>query len=314
MDCLLKNIKIGIGIITYNRFTDLERSLDSLPRHYLRHVVVVNDGMQLTHNLMTKVNNYKIELIQNKRNIGVGRSKNKAFKCLLKKDINHIFIMEDDISIRDYSVFNQYIKSSLITGIQHFNFSQHGLKNKTAQGIDDPVASIYFDGANVNLYRHCVGAFSYYSRECLTKVGLMDQKFYNAVDHIDHTYRIIKAGFHPPFWFFADIKDSSKYLREETWTPTQSIIASCSKNQQLFNQGNQIFTQKYGHSIEKIPIAKKNAVLQSLSLLQKKYGFNKAAKITTNRTWRVISFRRNLWIKLSDRFVKIWKRLIIGEI
>ena len=38
-------------------------------------------------------------------------------------DCEHIFIMEDDILIKDENVFKEYIRHSLISGIKHLNFA-----------------------------------------------------------------------------------------------------------------------------------------------------------------------------------------------
>jgi hypothetical protein len=48
----------------------------------------------------------------------------------------------------------------------------------------------------------------------LEQVGLIDERFYNAFDHVEHTYRIIKAGFHPNFWWFADVANSHDLLSD----------------------------------------------------------------------------------------------------
>lgn len=40
------------------------------------------------------------------------------------------------------------------------------------------------------------------------------------------TYRIIKAGLHPPFWYFADIYNSHLYLTEAPEAIDKSSIAN----------------------------------------------------------------------------------------
>jgi hypothetical protein len=44
-------------------------------------------------------------------------------------------------------------------------------------------------------------------------VGLMDEMYINAVEHIEHTYRLMKLGYCCGcFWAFPDIADSEEYL------------------------------------------------------------------------------------------------------
>ena len=75
--------------------------------------------------------------------------------------------------------------------------------------------------------------FSFFTREVLEKVGYIDEQFYNAWEHVDHTYRIALAGYHPPFWWFADIADSEKYLEEAPGAIDNSSIAD--KKEQWHN-------------------------------------------------------------------------------
>ena len=46
----------------------------------------------------------------------------------------------------------------------------------------------------------------------------MDERFYNALEHVDHTIAVIDAGMHPPFGYFADIADSQDYIGDEGWS------------------------------------------------------------------------------------------------
>jgi hypothetical protein len=57
----------------------------------------------------------------------------------------------------------------------------------------NPRLVVDYKSCKVSLYPHCVGAFSYYSKKCLDKIGLLDERFFNAKEHLDHTYEIIKA-------------------------------------------------------------------------------------------------------------------------
>jgi glycosyltransferase involved in cell wall biosynthesis len=173
--------KIGLGIVTYNRPDYFKKIFASVPLYAVDEIVVVNDG--------TPYEEIPVPLIQHETNKGVGISKNDAMKHLLAKGCDYIFLMEDDIIIKDPTVFQKYIEASKETGIQHFNYSQHGLMNKHANtNIPSPKTKIeYNNGIKIELYPHCVGAFSFYTRKCLETVGLLDETFYNATEHVEHT-------------------------------------------------------------------------------------------------------------------------------
>jgi glycosyltransferase involved in cell wall biosynthesis len=275
----------------------------------LDRVVVVNDGAPVSSEILREAGRGRAELIKNESNLGVGKSKNRALRHLLQGGMDHLFLMEDDIFVKDGRVFEQYVEAARITGIQHLNFSQHGPKNKSPYGIPDPVTTVNYGPLRIALHRHCVGAFSYYSRGCLEASGLMDEDFYNGGEHLEHTYRILRAGFHPPFWFFADVDSSEELLGDEPWAVTQSLIASRVDQAELVRRSDALFQAKYGRPVGRIPVAGKGAVMRSLRRIQKKYGAPGPASLHAPESWRPQPRRRNLWDKLRDRLRKAWSSI-----
>lgn len=242
-------MKIGVGIITHNRPELLRKCLNSLIPAQVNEIVVVNDGKPLPFDIGNGV------LIENEVNLGVGKSKNKALKYLMEKGCDYLFLIEDDIYIKDVSVFSKYIEASKLTGIQHFNFSQHGMMNKSwPAGTPNPRIVIDYGKIKLPLYPHCVGAFSLYTRKCIDKIGIIDERYYNACEHVDHTYEIIKAGMHPPFWYFADIENSWDYLGDEEWSLEKSTISSKPNHQQMMKDADKIFVEKHGCLPLQIPL------------------------------------------------------------
>jgi GT2 family glycosyltransferase len=213
--------------------------------------------------------------------------------------------MEDDIFIRDPLVFDSYIHVARETGIQHLNFSQHGINNKNTQGKADPITSVTYAHAHINLYRHCVGAFSYLTRKCLDEVGLLDENYFNALEHVEHTYRIIKAGMHPPFWFFADLDHSQRHFGEDLWTPNQSIITSRGNSLDLLKKSDALFCSKHGCLVGEIPVAGKAAVMKSLKSIQRQFGGGSMMPPQAIGTWMGHSPWLNPWAKLKNRFLGI---------
>ena len=258
--------KIGLGIITYNRPDYFERIIKNVPLDVLDEIVVVNDGTPYEGNIPA-------HLIQHTTNKGVGVSKNDALRYLQAKNCDHFFLMEDDILINDKNVFHKYIETSKHTGIQHLNFSQHGLMNKFPR-TEIPAPRVVIDFPNniqIALYPHCVGAFSYYSKTCIDSVGLLDEDFYNAWEHVEHTYRIINNGLHPDFWWFADIANSNSYLSDIPWTAATSTISSKSNHSAVVAKANVVFMKKHATLPTLIPVSPVNKVKQSLKDIYNKW-------------------------------------------
>lgn len=262
--------KIGCGIVTYNRPAGLSRLLKSISNSHLDEVVVVNDGDKLKGGLDVGV------LLENDLNVGVGASKNRAASYLLEKGCEHIFLVEDDVYVKDASVFERYIQASKISGLQHLNFSQHGLLNKDGEGKAKPVMRVDYCEVRLALYRHCVGAFSYYSRDCLRKVGLMDLDYFNALEHVDHSLRIIKEGMHPAFWFFADIENSESFIGDEPWAIAQSKISSNPAHAKNVAAAIEVFEKKYGVKPGDYPVQSREKVAIELVRISEKYAERRA--------------------------------------
>lgn len=288
----LDNEKIGLGIVTYKRPELLRKLLDSIvdskeqwsmfkETDYqdaeVDYIVVVDDGGDLNPEdfLSTEWLKEAVTWITNEENLGVGKSKNKAFRELMCKGCEHYFIMEDDIYIKHGcgSVFGDYIKASKETGIQHFNFSQHGVMNKTFDGTKKPNPRFVLDYGNrkIALYPHCVGAFSYYSKKALDSAGLIDEQYVNACEHVDHTYEIIKKGLHPPFWYFADLPNSHQYLGDEEWSIEKSTISSKPNHKQMMADADLIFVKKHGCVPGQVPLVDVMVAAKELKRIKKEF-------------------------------------------
>ena len=266
---MIRDKKTGCGILTYNRPDLLIKLYESLPLDVLDVIYVVNDGDW--YDVFDKIPKHCVH--HNSENIGVGRSKNTALQYLLDQGCEHIFLIEDDVFIKQTSVFETYVDASLISGVQHLNFSQHGRMNKTGDGFPKSVGSVvYGKTVTIPLYRHCVGAFSYYSRRCLMASGLMDVGYRNALEHVDHTLEIINHSMHPPFWFFADIVNSSDYIGDEEWSLEQSTISSSEDHNDNVADAIKMFALKHGCPPSEFPVASEAEVYESLCRIWHMYG------------------------------------------
>lgn len=236
--------KIGIGITTCNRPHFFKNCIKSLDFSKFDHIVVVNDGKVFDFEIPEK-----LIFIHNDTNLGVGKSRNKIFKKLIELNCDHIFTLEDDCIIEDNTVFEKYINASKITGIKHFNFGPGSPWNRiqkdptvigdlsrrhesSQEGEPNPRLIIkYNEDVSISLYKHIVAMFCYFHKSALQEVGLIDERFYNAWEHVEHTYRFIKRGFYTPFWWFADITGSEKFIKEAANEKAQTSLA---KNEETF--------------------------------------------------------------------------------
>jgi len=233
--------KIGLGLITCNRPEFCKKCYESIPLDKINEFVVVNDGDELPFSVKNG------EYIKNDKNSGVGISKNKAFKYLLDKNCDYIFLIEDDIYITNSNVFDEYIKYIEKTGIQHLMFGYHGPANKINGKPTPRIIIDYGDNVNLALNFHCVGAFCVYSSQLLKTIGLFDEKFLNAWEHIDHSYEAVKKDYLPGYWWWPDISDSYNYLNEQACSEVSSAIRPRNDWKQNIKDGGEHFLRKHNY-------------------------------------------------------------------
>jgi len=254
---------IGIGITTFNSSDRIKISANTIPK-WIKNFVIVNDGEPYDDSDYPD----HATIIQHEYNKGVGPAKNTAIKYLQNLGCEHIFLIEDDMVIKDENVFNEYIKHSIISGIKHLSFGLHGPANKTSLEIPTPrLITNYDNDVSIAFYPNSVGSFVYFHNSILNKVGLFDEKYKNAWEHVDHTYRIIKEGFHPSFWYFADINNSSKYINE---IPNSIENTTIPRNETWLknnSDGLQWFKKQHGIRPMEIPLQTPEIITKQLQFL-----------------------------------------------
>ena len=114
--------KIGIGVITCNRNNFLKNCIKSIKKDWYHELVIINDGE-------IPLQDSSKNIVNNERNLGVGKTKNKALQHLLDNKCEHIFIVEDDVIFKE-NIFEKYIEASKKTKVKHFNYCLHGHDNK----------------------------------------------------------------------------------------------------------------------------------------------------------------------------------------
>ena len=240
------NGKIGLGIITCNREHFLQKCYNSVPFNNIDELIIVNDGEKLK-------NCYpKSYLIEHDKNMSVGVSKNDAFKYLINKQCEHIFIIEDDIIIKKPDIFIEYIKASYESGLLHLMYGYHGDANKLENGTPSPRAIINYDNnVKIALNHACIGAFCYYHCSLLNKVGLMNEKYKNCWEHVEHSYLCIKKKFIPGFYWWPDIYNSYDYL-DELASP-DDIQNACRRKDPEWEQNISIYAKYFFEKFQEWP-------------------------------------------------------------
>ena len=223
---MYQNQKIGVGLLTCNRKNFFSKQLSAVT--YAKQLNIVDDivvvkNLEYDYSDLHLDKNEQITYHNVQADIGIGYCKNVALKSLLNSGCDHFFLIEDDIKIKDINVFEKYIDTAKAFKLEHLIFG--AVYTPPSWKIDNIVntAILQKNGLQLDMYANLHGGFVYFTKKCIQYCGLFDEQYINAVEHIDHTYRIINFGFYTPFWAFADIHDSIRYL-EDTQPENPSTI------------------------------------------------------------------------------------------
>lgn len=202
---------IGLGIVTYQRPDYFSQCVEAILKNAINKVDVCfayNDGSKVgdkEYRKIYKTLDKRIKYRYMPGNKGVAVAKNYLLRRMMDAGCDYMFIIEDDILIKSPKAITEYVRLSKESGIEHFLFAHHGTENE---------GKLYLSKNGVELYTACIGAYCMYTRRVINKVGYFDENFKNAFEHVEHTYRIAKAGFAAPWPVHADLKDSRDYLEE----------------------------------------------------------------------------------------------------
>lgn len=266
--------RIGLGIITYNRPDYYKKVFEKIPKNEINFLVVVNDG----ENVYVDPKDANT-VIHNKQQLGVAKSKNKALKELINFGCEHLFLIEDDILIKDSKVFQEYIKAANSTGIHHLCYEKVANNEKNLKYVHEQP-----DGVKIGFYHNPQGAFMYINANLIKKLGYFDENYTNAFEHIDFAYNLIQKKVAPPFWYFPDLYNSEKFLTDIEGSSQNSSITNKEKYQENWQKSAEHFTKKWGHFTNTIQDVGIKGLLHRLIHIQENYSrkknINKSQKLS----------------------------------
>lgn len=254
--------KTGAGLLTCSRpqtFAKLFRDVVSNPS--IDFVVVVKNrsedyGDLSPAKLAEEEGQGKTVVVEIPEDVGVGCCKNVALMRMVQAGCSHLFLIEDDMEIKDPAVFERYAQTAGAFGLHHLNF---GTCWDDASKTTLAPASMLVkkdSGVKLDVYTRLCGAFSYYSSIAIWQAGLIDSKrFVNAMDHVEHTYRISIMDLTLPYGAFADVHESSKLLAYSEAGKTSTLEDCHSKRRIAFAlAAADVFKKRYGMAISHIPL------------------------------------------------------------
>jgi GT2 family glycosyltransferase len=196
-------MKIGIGIITYNRPDALIKMLDGLLEHCgktLDYIVISDDGSK-SENVKSVVdymdsmyveaerfNEYKhgkVTYIDNRKNVGVAGNSNRVIYHLFELGCDFMIIANDDLIIKGDAV-KLYVDTHMSTNINLFCFRKWS--GSSSDYVTNFSKELFF------LYR-VTGHWMSITRTIVDKVGYFDTNYGRfGEEHVDYVYRAMISG------------------------------------------------------------------------------------------------------------------------
>ena len=257
----------SLVVVTFNREEDLKRLLESVDISLFDDIVVVRDGGGKPYNPKTEnILNDKFVYIPQPENMGVGKCKQAGVDYIINAGkSDHIFIIEDDIIVKDNNVWDYYINFSKVTGIWHTNWNDYRYHSHKFE-ID------YGDGVVAAITRDVEGSFSYFHKNMFNFCEFPpDMK--NAFEHISVELQLIEKDLIPQFWNFVCPKGTGDYL---THTDSESTITGKPKYTENYQNALEAFRKRHNIDVSKIPEVDRDVFMERLKFLKENYSKNES--------------------------------------
>lgn len=249
-------------LTTFNRPTQFKIVWDSIDKSKFRKIVVVHDfgGEDYPEDLVEELKKSS-HYITFPQNVGVSVCKQTAVNFLIEDEncSDTIFIVEDDVLVKDNSVWDYYVNFSKASGIWHTNWNDCVYKKyKFKVNIEN------FEGV---VTRDVAGAFSFFHKS-MFRFCEYPQKMKNAFEHISVELQLIEKSLLPPFWNFVCPANSGDYL---DLLDCESTITGKDGYSQNWESSNKEFIRLHGTSVTNIPDSDTDTVLSKLKFLKENY-------------------------------------------
>ena len=264
--------KTAVALITCNREEFLHKALATIDREAVGQIYVINAGETLANTPKEGV-----KFIQCNRNpTVVGIAKNIALREMKQAGFEFLFLMEDDVIIKDNKVFERYIETAMDSGLWagQLSYGVHGGVgggNVADDGTPLKRLTVQYTQNKVDLYKHSLHAFVLYHANTLKHIGYMGENYLNAAEHLDHYYTAYLKGLGSNYWFFPDIENSFDYLEDLDTNHGSSVIRKNTEFTKNFSTSWGIFKEKYNIYPHEVTDSTPEEVQERLNFLEQNY-------------------------------------------
>lgn len=269
--------KTAIGIVTCNRPHFLRQVLESLDP-FVGKVYVINAGLDsISEELGAFAGDDLVVLdADGSKPVAVGRAKNQVMRTMRHDGFEYLFLIEDDVRVKDNTVFETYIETAAETGLWagQLSYGTHGGQtggNVNPDGTPKVRETVDYEQNSIDLYGQSFQAFTLYHANVIKILGYFDEYYVNAAEHLDHYYEAFIKGLGSYFWYFPDIENSSHYLEDIDDGHTESVIRKSDTWGDDMKRAWGWFQKKWNYTPDRIPRSQPSKVIERLNFIEENY-------------------------------------------
>lgn len=251
----------ALVITTFNREDSFKELYESIPFHELDITIVVNAGKPYKEDY-SRVDQLIWHQVEGEKNIAGTR--NIGLKIAKDLGMEHIFLSEDDMIITGESIFDEYLQASRISGLKYFCFTSYAWDAGPPGARTPRLITEYRDDFKLHFNKNMCNEFTYRHVSLLETVGYYDETFKSFFD-VDWVYRASKDPAVSEFWYFADISNSDKFIRNND--KVQSNIDPDGDRWKKLMPDYDYFNQKFGFQVSQIPLTPQTEQIAKLKRL-----------------------------------------------
>lgn len=225
-------MKIGIGVLTYNR-----------PEHLaLWRKQIIKHSPEAIYNF------HIADDTQDRK--GIAYRSNECLRAL--KDCDYIFIFNDDCFPIKSGWTDFFINAHKASGQHHFLYLKETPTIKNTDTVSEHWVGghLYSESYPINIYNNCAGCFMFLTKEAIEKVGAFDERYgIYGFEHADYSNRIHEAGLTPmgkylcpagasEYIYSLDLDNHlpfNKQLKHKASMPVTETIECLKVSQQVYN-------------------------------------------------------------------------------
>ena len=172
-----------VAITTRNRQQSFYDTYNSV-KQFTDNIIVVDDASDI---------NYSNADFRFNEIVGIPKAKNKCIELFMNTNSEHLFLLDDDVIIKDKAFFDRYIQSKY----NHLCYSFTPIKKKEN---------------DIKIHHIPNGCAMYFNRICFDVVGGFDTKFgLGKYEHLDLSRRIYNVGLTP--YPYIDLIGSRNWIK-----------------------------------------------------------------------------------------------------